>query len=50
MKNCLRYFIFTSPKSLGNIDKGYEDDDLDEVDLSNSTKVNKWNQCGIFML
>ena len=40
-KNGLKYFICTSPKALGNIDKGYEDDDLDEVDLSDSTKINK---------
>ena len=43
-KNSLKYFIYTGPKSLGNIDKGYEDDDLDEVDLSDSTKINKWRR------
>ena len=43
-KNGLKYFIYTGPKLLGNIDNGYEDDDLDEVDLSDSTKINKWRR------
>ena len=43
-KNGLKYFIYTSPKLLGNIDKEYEDDDLDEIDLSDSTKINKWRR------
>ena len=43
-RNGLKYSIYTGPKSLGNIDKGYEDDDLDEVDLSDSTKINKWRR------
>ena len=43
-RNGLKYFIHTSPMSPKNSDKGYEDDDLDEVDLCDSTEVNKWRR------
>ena len=43
-KNGLKDFICKSPQSLRNTEKGFVDDDLDEVDLSDSTKINKWRR------